>query len=79
VTGRHRYTPVRTAVPEGADVTVLCTCCTHTAETVTRDGLWAKCKRCDQDCTNVGCRDLMPGRRGIYGRFTRVRRLRLFR
>ena len=77
--GISRYDPTRSAVPEGFDVTVLCVCCTHTSEAITRDGLWAKCKRCDEDCTNVGCRELAPGRRGIYGRFTRRLWPRLFR
>jgi len=77
VSERHRYEPTRTAIPEGHSVVTLCTCCTGRA--VTFDGLWAKCKRCDQDCANQGCRDLMPTRRGIYGRFTRLIRPRLFR
>ena len=75
----HRHEPTRMPVAEGFDVTVLCVCCAHTSEPIVRDGLWAKCKRCDQDCTNVGCRSLMPGRRGIYGRLVRRYRSRLFR
>jgi hypothetical protein len=76
---RHRYQPARVAVPIGHDLQALCVCCRYTNQSVSRDGLWAKCKRCDQDCTNVGCRDLMPGPRGIYGRLIRYFPSRLFR
>lgn len=75
----HRQDPTRVPVPEGHDLTKLCTCCRHTTQAITLDGKWAKCHRCNQDCTNVGCWNLRPGRRGIYGRFTRVIRSRLFR
>lgn len=76
---RHRYDPTRLPVPPGSDLFALCTCCTHHSDPVVRDGLWAKCHRCDQDCTNIGCWNLRPTARGIYGRFTRVLRSRLFR
>lgn len=73
----HRQDGTRVLVPEGHDLTKLCACCRR--RTTEFDGKWAKCKRCNQDCTNVGCRTLPPDRRGIFGHFQRVARSRLFR
>lgn len=75
----HRHDPTRTPVLVGSDVTALCVCCRHNGTTITRDGLWAKCKRCDQDCTNTECRNLPLTARRYYGRLGRRVVSRLFR
>lgn len=71
-----RYSPVRIPVPEDQSTQALCVCCRYPGrgQTISRDGLWATCKRCDEGCTNVGCRTLRPRREGIYGRLVRYAR-----
>lgn len=75
----HRHDPTRVPVPVGQDVTQLCVCCTYNGTLIVRDGLYARCKRCNQPCTNVSCRTLPLTARRYYGRFARAVRSRLFR